>query len=111
MSKKKMKFIRMGEVVSFMNNKNKREYKGKYMGSGCEESLSLMFELSKGDYVTVLQGDCISMSGEVLACDGYNGLLEQVKMYNERTGRNVQLLDKLVLFGLPYVQVWQSQDN
>ena len=43
--------------------------------------------------------------------DGWAILCEHVKMYNERTGRNVQLLDKLVLFGLPYVQVWQSQDN
>lgn len=100
MSKKNfaVKFIRAGEEVEFIDASEGGAAgvrTATYMGK--TEAGDMSFADDEQNYV-VSPEDCYAVGfthGFLLRDDGWANLSEQVQLYNERTGRNVQLLNKL----------------
>lgn len=99
MSKEKIKYIRVGDILSFFNLKKGKAYNGKYMERWHNEHATfLSFEVFNGEVY-----ETVSVVEEYLAVpdleltkirdDGYARVQAEIDKYNERTGRNIKVTE------------------
>lgn len=95
MYKEKIKYIRVGETVSFLNLKNGCLYTGKYMERWHNEHATfLSFEVFNGEVyetVSVVEEYLSAPDSErtKMRDDGYARVQAEIDKYNKRTDRNL----------------------
>lgn len=95
MTKEKIKYIRVGDTVSFINLKNGCLYTGKYMERFHNEHATfLSFEVFTGEVyerISVVEEYLSAADSEYtkMRDDGYARVQAEMDKYNKRTGRNL----------------------
>ena len=96
LSKPACTYIRVGDKVSFkdISNKSGIIYTGDYLGIQGFENARMTF-LVEGVVVKVFKEYCYdALEENRLKDDGYGILLEELKLYNDRTNRRMKLVDE-----------------
>lgn len=100
MKKQGYKFIRVGEIVTYKGMDERGILyvgEGKYLGrhfSTVALADILIFEGGRMKHRMYMQvGECFDHDENKLADDDWANLQEAIKLYNERTGRNVQITE------------------